>query len=108
MDKKDFDEINFYGRQISDINAQQIKILQSCSDDLDDFCVEIINTAAVKIGGDFVNLAMRYIAISRYGLRESDLEKILTAKGVQWNAVDFALFIQYLNSFFYPSRRWAN
>ena len=100
MDKKDFDKINSVGGQISAINAQQIKILQSCSDDLDDLCVEIIDMAAEKIGGDFVNFAMRYIAISRYGLRESDLEHILTAKGVQWNAVDFALFVQYLSSFF--------
>lgn len=100
MDKKDFDAINADGGAIPAINSQQIKILQTCSDNLDDLCVDIINTASEKIGGEFVNLAMRYISISRYGLRESDLEKILTAKGVQWNSVDFALFVQYLSSFF--------
>ena len=100
MDKKDFDVINAYGGAISAINSHQIKILHTCSDNLDDLCVDIINTASEKIGSEFVNLAMRYISVSRYGLREADLERILTAKGIHWNSVDFALFVQYLSSFF--------
>ena len=43
---------------------------------------------------------MKYLAISRYGLRESDLENIFKICGIEWNSLDFSRFVQYLKIFF--------
>ena len=57
------------------INQVQIDIIENCSEKLEDFCVELIELAA-EIFGSFITLVVNYIAISRYGLRESDLDEI--------------------------------
>ena len=81
------------------INQIQIDIIHSCSNDLEKFCMELVDFAA-KNFGEFVKLAVEYIAVSRYGLREEDLAEILKSQGVQWNALNFSIFTNYLSNFF--------
>lgn len=81
------------------INQVQIDIIENCSENLEYFCVELIELAA-EIFGSFIKLVVNYIAISRYGLRESDLEGILSSKNVEWNALNFSVFTKYLSNFF--------
>lgn len=81
------------------INQIQIDIIENCSENLEDFCVELIKLATQHFG-DFIELVVKYIAISRYGLRESDLEGILSSKNVEWNALNFSVFTKYLSNFF--------
>ncbi len=100
MDKEDFDRIRDAGDGMEAITAYQISMVRACPEDVEGICGDIIDLAARRLGGEFVYPALRYLAVSRHGLRERDLEAILTGRGISWSALDFSLFIHYLNIFF--------
>ncbi len=100
MNKSDFDDITAHGDGMSAITAHQLELVEAASDTLHGVCVDILNTAATRIGGMLARMAAMYIAVSRHGLRESDLEVLLAKEGVLWNSLDFSLFIKYMRSFF--------
>lgn len=100
MNKNDFDDIAGHGDGMSAISSHQLELIRKSADDLDGICREVIHSAAGRIGGGFVEKAMEYLAVSRHGLRESDLEGLLREEGILWNALDFSLFINYLRNMF--------
>lgn len=100
MDKSDFEKIVEQGDGIDAITARQLEVVDSLPENLDELCMDIVHAASGKLGGYLAELAVQYIALSRYGLREKDLEGILTARGLEWNSLDFTLFIRYMKSFF--------
>ena len=100
MDKSDFEKIVEQGDGIDAITARQLEVVDSLPENLDELCMDIVHAASGKLGGYLAEMAAQYIALSRYGLREKDLEGILTARGLKWNSLDFTLFIRYMKSFF--------
>lgn len=114
MNKEDFDRIAGSGDGMSAITAHQIKIVESLPETVSGLCADILKTASGRIGGRIAEQAVQYIAASRYGLRESDLSRIFAMQGydwkygdreirrhgVEWNSLEFALFIKYMRSFF--------
>ena len=114
MNKEDFDRIAGSGDGMSAITAHQIKIVESVPETVSGLCADILQTASERIGGRIAEQAVQYIAASRYGLRESDLSRIFAMQGydwkygdreirrhgVEWNSLEFALFIKYMRSFF--------
>lgn len=100
MNKSDFDDITAHGDGMSAITAHQMRLVEQASDTLHGVCVDILETAAERIGGMMAEAAVRYLAVSRHGLRESDLEALLLTDGIAWNSLDFSLFIKYMRSFF--------
>lgn len=100
MNKNDFDEIAEKGDGMSAITRHQLEMVEECADDLPGICREILMAAAARIGDGFVEKAIQCLAVSRHGLRDSDLEGILTLDGIRWNGLDFSLFINYLRSMF--------
>ena len=99
MDKSDFEKIVEQGDGIDAITARQLEVVDSLPENLDELCMDIVHAASGKLGGYLAEMAAQYIALSRYGLREKDLEGILTARGLKWNSLDFTLFIRYMKSF---------
>ena len=52
-----------------------------------------------RFGKEFVNAFFSYITISRYGLRESDLEKLITEYStLKWDDLKFAALRRYLRA----------
>lgn len=100
MNKADFDEIAAQGDGMAAITRHQMELVEGCSDTLEGMCVDILSAASRRVGGPFVQTAAEYLAASRHGLRERDLEGLLTARGIPWSGLDFARFVQYLNTFF--------
>lgn len=100
MDKSDFEKIVEQGDGIDAITARQLEVVDSLPQNLDELCMDIIHAASEKLGGNLAETAVQYIALSRYGLREKDLEGLLNARGSEWNSLDFTLFIRYMKSFF--------
>ena len=100
MNKADFDEIVAQGDGMAAITRHQLELVEGCSDTLEGMCVDILSAASRRVGGPFVQAAAEYLAASRHGLRERDLEGLLTARGIPWSGLDFARFVQYLNTFF--------
>ena len=100
MNKGDFDEIAAQGDGMAAITRHQMELVEGCSDTLEGMCVDILSAASRRVGGPFVQTAAEYLAASRHGLRERDLEGLLSARRISWSGLDFARFVQYLNTFF--------
>lgn len=100
MDRADFREINRNGGGIDAINQKQIEMIRACPTKLEDLCVELLNTATEKLGNKLPFFAANYLAMSRYGLRESDLEGIFARIGIAWDALSFSRFQRYMSRFF--------
>ena len=108
MDRDDFEEINRQGGGIDAINRKQIEIIESCPAELDILCVELFRIAARKLENEIPFTAAKYIAMSRYGLRESDLEGIFLLSGIHWDTLSFSRFRLYMSRFFiqHDDDRW--
>lgn len=102
MDREDYKRIREQGDGISNITAYQKEIVRRLPDDLKGLTLELLNTAKHldDLDGEFVQKAVEYIGLSRYGLREKDLEKIFESRNLSWKSADFALFFKYLRNFF--------
>lgn len=123
MVKKDFDEIRRMTDEEHYNDASALyknKLIEECPDDLNAICRHILNTASEQIGGKTAQLIVQYIAASRYGLRQSDLEHIFQERYISslpksdqsdlesirkdrykyWNSLSFAQFYQYMRSLF--------
>lgn len=100
MNKEDFDKIKSDGDGINAINFFQKSIIKNCPDNLNALCVEILNVASERISSNCVQNVTQYLAVSRHGFRERDLEGIFSNIGIEWNSLEFSMLIQYLNSFF--------
>lgn len=108
MNRDDFASINAQGGGMDQITAHQVDIVNRCPDDLNGLCVDILEEASRRIGGDMVMTAARYLAVSRHGLRELDLAGIFRLLGKPWSALDFSRFQWYMSSFFFQrdDGRW--
>lgn len=108
MNRNDFEEITDQGDGISAITQHQINILDEMPEDMEQACVEVLRTAAERIGGEMVRAAAEYLAVSRHGLREQDLECLAQERKIPWNSLDFSLFVKYMHGFFIQRKdgRW--
>ena len=100
MNQEDFEQIARKGDGMGAISRRQIQIVRQASDCLEPLCVEILQEASRRMGGAFVREIVFFLAVSRRGLREQDLEGILARKKILWNQLDFTRFVNYMRKFF--------
>lgn len=100
MERKDFEIINRNGGGMEQINRRQMDIIAGCSSDLGKLCVELIDAAAKKLGSTLPFVAAQFLAVSRYGLRETDLEQLLNQTKVAYDSLTFSQFRRYMSRFF--------
>ena len=103
MVKKDFDTIKRMADEEHYNDASTLyknRLIKACPDDLNAMCRHILDTASEQIGGKTAQLIVQYIAASRYGLRQSDLEHIFQERYKYWNSLSFAQFYQYMRNLF--------
>ena len=86
-----------------EIVALGIGIIREMPEETEDAIVSIIRDGIDKISKEENALyeALQYLAVSRNGLRLSDLNGIFSANGRQLPALDLTLLMKYLDSFFY-------
>lgn len=107
MDNDDFQELYQFGRGIEGINQYQLKLIDKCPDSLSDLSVYVLGKASSQVGGEPVKIMGYYLALSRHGLRFSDLEMLVSSlrnqAGVRitLTMADAAAFLQYSDSFFF-------
>ena len=99
MDRGDFENITVTGDGMDAITAYQIAVMDRLPENLEDLCMDLVQAASEKLDNNIAELAVRYIAVSRYGLRETDLEGIFANQGIEWSSLGFTLFCQYMNDF---------
>ena len=68
-------------------------------------CMDILNKANEYFQLEGLDKVLKYLALSKYGLREIDLSKLLEKHDIQWRTYEFALLRNLLSDFFvvYPS-----
>ena len=100
MDRYDYEKMTSTEDEIDSITAYEMAVVDELPENLEELCMHLMYVASEKLGTNMTELAVRYIAVSRYGLRETDLEGILTDQEIEWNSLDFTLFLRYMKSFF--------
>lgn len=97
MDQQDYKKINEHGGQSDAIALHQKDIIASLPDKLSEMAVSLFEKAGEKLGHIFTQKALQYIAISRQGLRESDLAYCMEK---DWDSAAFSNLLFYLEDQF--------
>ena len=97
MNSDDFFEISSSGDGMSAISRHQREIIKACPLETDRLSSALISEAGKRINPSLIKSITEYIAFSRFGLRESDLEGLV---GKSWRAIDFAHFLSYMRESF--------
>lgn len=100
MDQIDFEAIDKLENVGNPISSYQGRLVSQLNTALYGICREITELAARRIGGAMVQKCLSYLAVSRYGLTESELEILFEKQGQQFCYADFSMFIRYLDIFF--------
>ena len=91
MDNEDFIRIQKReGRADLGINDHMLQMVTEFPAVPGDLFLSLVKKAAGYFGDEFTEKVFNYLACSRNGLRESDLEKIILAKNEKWDALSFA------------------
>ncbi|WP_394010852.1 tetratricopeptide repeat protein [Anaerococcus cruorum] len=102
MNREDYLRILRAGDGYEKITTYQKNLIQQMPSDLKELILDIISHASknLKTNTDDVQRTISYLAVSRRGLRESDLKKIYELQGDNYNSLDFATLKKYLRAFF--------
>lgn len=93
MSQTEFDQINRRGGGMEEISHYQIDMIRDAPESLEGMSAALMRTAGDKINGELVSRVNEYIAVSRYGLRESDLALLL---GDKWDYLAFRQMLNYM------------
>lgn len=99
MNQLDFQQIY----QLQGDNAferHQISLIQQSDSTISGLLMQNIAMATERLQDDAVQTAIRWLAISRYGLRETDLTALLALDQLQWSPLKFSRFRWYMGNFF--------
>lgn len=100
MNFSDYSMINELGGGMEAISNYQITLIDKCPITLDWLSAHVMTHAMSLVSGSSMKDTVRLIAVSRHGLRLSDLEGIFKSKIQEWNVVDAVSFFQYLGTLF--------
>lgn len=96
MNVHDFNEMRKDEEKRSEYFLQTIDALS----DSDEICMDIVDKTNELFQLEGMLHALRYLALSKYGLREKDFEILLEKHQIRWNAYEFARFRNFLADFF--------
>lgn len=100
MGKDEYDAISKLGGDGAAISKLQVAMIDNAPENLKELSADVLSVASNRIGNKLVRRSAEYLAASRRGLRPGDLEKLLINEGIEWNQIEFSMFIQYLQDFF--------
>lgn len=100
MDKNDFSVIAEYGNDMAAINRYQIELVREAPEDPEDMSRLLVQETGRRVNQELVQRMAEYIAVSRRGLRECDLQVLLEKEGIQWNRLDFSRAVHYMPMLF--------
>ncbi len=100
LNSSDFKKITDFPPGITGIHQYMMYVVKNTPNKTSAMSAELFLEAANRINYALCDRASVFIAISRRGLRESDLEELLKRIDIEWNALDFSLFTKYLAPYF--------
>ena len=86
-----------------EIKNYSVDLIRHLSEETDEAAVEILKDAVDKISTEKGELqeALNFLAVSRSGLRISDLQGLFECRKEEFSILDFTLLMKYLDGFFY-------
>lgn len=102
MDSDDYAEIAKLGNDMNAINQYLTDIIENAPEDVDGLCISILSLAGNRVSQMLSQYIIRYIAISRFGLREGDIKALMTADEIcsmAYNALDVSRILKYLRRY---------
>lgn len=100
MDKQDFDVIAEYGNDMAAITQYQVELVKQAPQHLEEMSKLLIQETGKRVNSELVQRMAEYLAVSRQGLRECDLQVLLEKEGIQWNSLDFTHVLYYMPMLF--------
>ncbi len=95
----DFGEIARRGNDMAAINQYLGEIIDTAPRDVNGLCIAVISEAGSRISKPLTDHTLRFLSLSRYGLREQDIKALLEAEGTGFNALGFSRLIKYMRSY---------
>ncbi len=80
-----------------------VDVIRNMPDEIEEAFVSVMYNGVDKVSEnmDLLQEVLRYLAISRNGLRMQDMQGIFEKQGIKFPVLDFTLLLKYLDSFFY-------
>lgn len=98
FNKNDFEKIRDIDSTINGIHVYGLGLVRDFPEELEAACQEMIKKI-VSHNREFYELVLNILFLSRYGLRETDIEHIVEGKKLKWNRLDFAQMMNYMWEF---------
>lgn len=96
MNKEDFEQIRRYGNDMEAINRYQIELIEMLPMGEEELSCVLLQKFTSSMNTQFIDEALRYIAVSRFGLLETDLKFLVEG----YNTLDFIRFVAFFDNFF--------
>ncbi|TRZ48361.1 DUF4062 domain-containing protein, partial [bacterium] len=99
IDHDDFEEMSLLeGRGDQQIESYLTGMAENFDPLPGPLFLSLVNKAELLFGKEFTPAVFNYIAISRNGLREKDLEYLLPAHGIDWDPLQFAMLRRWFKA----------
>ena len=98
MNREDFAAIDRDGGNMKSILYRQLSIIEQSVDSVEEISVALISEAGKRFNPSLISKVCDYLAVSRFGLRVSDLELLCSD---DWNYLDFAHMLAYMRDSFF-------
>lgn len=100
FDQSDYAIIAHGGNDMAAISRYQRQFVQDMPDDEMELSQFIFGRLEQDGNMAFIRSVIEYIAASRFGLRELDLEQLLTRQNISWNSLEFSRLVNFISDFF--------
>ncbi len=100
MNAADFQNIRNRGDGIEGITARQLELVEDMPEGLEEMCAALVEAVGERINPSMCQRAVSYLALSRLGLRLTDLESLLETEQITFQTLEFAQFVNYMNELF--------
>lgn len=100
MNAEDFQAIREKGDGMDAITAQHLEMIRALPQDLEGLSAALAGAVSQRVQPRLAEAVFRFLAISRRGLRLTDLEALLNREGIAFSQLEFAQMVNYMNELF--------
>lgn len=101
MNREDFLIIKERGDGEEQINQRQLEIIEKLPKDTEELAIELLRVCSRDTSGEWLFETMKWIAVSRNGLRMQDLQTLVLAQSKKFIPLDFYVLIHRLKEIFF-------
>ena len=100
MDADDFAQIDRLGGGMNAIKRYMLDFVKSCPNSVKKAAKLVILEAAERIEPNLTKCVIPMLSITKYGLKETDLEQLCNMMNIEYNYLSLTRFLKYMKAFF--------